>query len=365
MESYKIFMVMPFDIELNELYQHIKSLIEQEDVCFKVFRADDLINNQSILKDVVVSIYESDLIIADLTGLNANVFYELGLAHAFRKNVVLLTQDISELPFDLRSYRVIEYNTNFSKIEKLGESLKKILNEIKSNIALFGNPVTDYVDNIHEKSATKNIFIQTEDKPDTIPVDIVEDMGMLDYIADIEDSMLKINDVVNEFVIKTTEMAEDITLKSAGIESAWKNPSTGTASHVRKLMRKVAQPMTNYGDFLCKTNKNYDSLWIIFEDSISNLVISPLFKNNSENINEFSTFLTVLEELKASIIPAIIGLNSMVSVVISLKGMESSITRAASLIELESKAFVGLLNKSVSTLDRIVLIGKTQSPLLI
>ncbi|MPQ34294.1 hypothetical protein E4V42_23195 [Clostridium estertheticum] len=144
------------------------------------------------------------------------------------------------------------------------------------------------------------------------------------------------------------------------------NPtSTGTASHVRKLVRKVAQPMINYGDFLCKTNKNYDSLWIVFEDSISNLVISPLFRNNSENTNEISTFLAVLEELKASIIPAIIGLNSMVSAVISLKGMESSITRASSLIELESKAFVGLLNKSVSTLDRIVLIGKTQIPVLI
>jgi len=90
---------MPFDVEFNEMYDYLKDLIGDE---FLVFRADNLLNQQNILKDIIQSIHNSDLVIADLSGLNPNVFYELGLAHALRKNVILLTQDIEQLPFDLR-----------------------------------------------------------------------------------------------------------------------------------------------------------------------------------------------------------------------------------------------------------------------
>ena len=63
--------------------------------------------------------------------------------------------------------------------------------------------------------------------------------------------------------------------------------------------------------------------------------------------------------MKDSIEPAIDGINSMAEVAISLKGIEGSITRAVSLIELEAKTFSGLLKKSISTLDRALLVGKT------
>lgn len=76
--------------------------------------AGDLDNQQSILQDIVIGIGNADVIIADVTGLNPNVFYELGLCHALDKKVILITQDISELPFDIRSYRVDEYTTNAS-----------------------------------------------------------------------------------------------------------------------------------------------------------------------------------------------------------------------------------------------------------
>lgn len=363
MEKYKIFMVMPFDTELNDLYRHIKSLIEDD--FFQVFRADDLLNQQNILKDIVVSIHESDLIIADLTGLNPNVFYELGLAHAFRKNVVLLTQDVSELPFDLRSYRVIQYSTHFSKIKDLEESLRKVLHDIKSSSISFGNPVTDWIrlDSINENPTNKITVIQKEDKLNNAPVvavDIIEEKGFLDYIADIEESMEKLTNIVSDFEVKTTEMSNDITIKGNEIRSAWEKPSTGTASYVRKLARKAAETMNNYGAFISQSNKQYESVWDIFEDSISNLVISPLLKSSPENIDGFADFLTLLENLKNSIIPAIDGISSMAEGAISLKGMEGSITRSVSLIELEAKTFIGLLDKSVSTLDRVISVGKSQ-----
>lgn len=66
---------------------------------YDVRRADDILSQNNILSDIISSIYSSDLIVADLTGSNPNVYYELGIAHAFNKNVILLIQDIEELPF--------------------------------------------------------------------------------------------------------------------------------------------------------------------------------------------------------------------------------------------------------------------------
>ena len=50
-------------------------------------------------------ISDADLVVADLTGLNANVMYEVGVAHALRKPTLVVTQEIDELPFDLRTSR--------------------------------------------------------------------------------------------------------------------------------------------------------------------------------------------------------------------------------------------------------------------
>jgi hypothetical protein len=55
---------------------------------------------------------EARILLADLTGKNPNVLYELGLAHAIAKPVVMVVEDIDDVPFDLRSLRVIEYDKN-------------------------------------------------------------------------------------------------------------------------------------------------------------------------------------------------------------------------------------------------------------
>ena len=73
-------------------------------------RADDLFMSSDIVRDVWGLVTTCRVMIADLTGKNPNVFYELGLAHAARKPVLLLTQTIQDVPFDLRSLRVIVYD---------------------------------------------------------------------------------------------------------------------------------------------------------------------------------------------------------------------------------------------------------------
>ena len=118
-----VFVLMPFDEEFDFVYNDfLKPAFENlEDAQFQVTRADDIGNQRSILNDIVVQIAQSDLVIADLTGCNPNVFYELGLAHALRRPVILLTQDIEDVPFDLQPYRTLEYDTHFVKIQNVGQ----------------------------------------------------------------------------------------------------------------------------------------------------------------------------------------------------------------------------------------------------
>jgi hypothetical protein len=363
MQKKKVFIIMPFDVEFNELYVFIKKQIEK-DSSFQVFRADDLVNQQNILKDIVQSINISDLIIADLTDLNANVFYELGLAHALRKNVILLTQDIQELPFDLRSYRVIEYSTHFSKVKELEEKLNDIITKLKEDKVSFGSPVTDWIPlqeyNKMEVDDDSNIK-KTEDdvtmvQPQKEDVSVVN--GFLDFIADIDESMAELTDILQEFSQQTEKMGNEIGSKTKEIEETWKNPSSGTASYVRKLARKTASIMNSYGIFASGHNKKYEELWGIFDDSLSKLIISDLIGKTEENLSGFIEFLEAIEGIKGSIIIARDQFQLMVKASSELKGIQKDISRASTLIEREVNIFIGHLDKSMSTLDRALAIGK-------
>ena len=74
-------------------------------------RADEIYKPSEIIKDIYSYIDKSKLLIAELTGRNPNVLYELGYGHALGKTAIMLTQSMEDVPFDLRGYRCIVYDT--------------------------------------------------------------------------------------------------------------------------------------------------------------------------------------------------------------------------------------------------------------
>src|ERR1700742_2597072 len=74
---------------------------------FKVLRADELPQPGSISHQVIRWLYDADLVIADLTGLNPNVIYELAIRHAFNKVSIHLIDKAATIPFDLKDERTI------------------------------------------------------------------------------------------------------------------------------------------------------------------------------------------------------------------------------------------------------------------
>jgi len=103
-----VFMIMPFAEEFQPIYDdHIKPTLESEDLILK--RGDDFFSDKAIMHDIWSATNQCKLVIADCTGKNPNVFYELGFAHAIGKPAIMITQDIDDIPFDLRHLRVISY----------------------------------------------------------------------------------------------------------------------------------------------------------------------------------------------------------------------------------------------------------------
>lgn len=82
MNKTKVFVIMPFTDEFFESYEMIKDHFSDD---FEFSHAGDEDNQQNILADIIPPIYNADVILADLSGLNPNVMYELGIAHSFNK----------------------------------------------------------------------------------------------------------------------------------------------------------------------------------------------------------------------------------------------------------------------------------------
>jgi adenine/guanine phosphoribosyltransferase-like PRPP-binding protein len=82
----------------------------------------------AITTSIIRRIYESDICIVDITGSNANVFFELGIRYALRrKTTILLRQKKAVVPFDIHNFRIVEYNS-FVKdkaIDKIAETVRE------------------------------------------------------------------------------------------------------------------------------------------------------------------------------------------------------------------------------------------------
>src|SRR5688572_13651792 len=114
-DNQKAFVVMPFSRELTDIYElGIKAGCELAGVTCT--RVDEQIFSEHILKRIYQQIDDADLIIAEMTGRNPNVFYEVGYAHARDKTVLLLTRSEDDIPFDLRGFRHIIHGGSITDI---------------------------------------------------------------------------------------------------------------------------------------------------------------------------------------------------------------------------------------------------------
>ena len=126
----RCFVITPFHEPFHEYYSQI--ILPAGQRCgFVVQRADDIMGPGAFMQDIANGMKDATVVIAELTGRNPNVFYELGLAHAWGKPVIMLTQRKEDVPSDLLSLKWIVYNTiSPTWAEKLANDIVNALTAI-------------------------------------------------------------------------------------------------------------------------------------------------------------------------------------------------------------------------------------------
>lgn len=119
------FLIMPFATELDFVHRVIADVVSSFGI--HCIRADEVYLSRPVMEDVKQMIAGADLVICDFTGRNPNVYYEAGLADAWRKDWIVLSQTSEDMTFDVRHIRSIRYSNTMGADIRLRDELAQAL----------------------------------------------------------------------------------------------------------------------------------------------------------------------------------------------------------------------------------------------
>ena len=122
-EAPKAFVVMQFSSLYNDVYSEVIKKV-CNDLHIDVMRIDEKAAPGLIISDITRAIKDAKIVIADISPTNANVFYEVGYAHALNKPTILIAEKETKLPFDVSPFRTIFYENSIAGKSRLEEGLQ-------------------------------------------------------------------------------------------------------------------------------------------------------------------------------------------------------------------------------------------------
>lgn len=345
-EKHSVFVIMPFSEAFDDIFKEfIKATLEEYH--FEVVRADDIQNAQSILKDIVQAIEECDLLVADLTDSNPNVYYELGLAHAFAKPVILLTQQIDELPFDLRSYRVVRYQTHFVEMDQAKRQLAELCRKFKVGSAQFGNPVTDF-------SGVE--VVAPSGREQMPPPDQLDQPGFLDFIVETMDGFSELTELVTEYGARTSAIGAST--KAAGDRFDAANGAEGSIDprEAKDVIAGLAAELESYAGFLKQMNAKYRSSLEKTRTALEGSLTGGKASNDEEK-ESLRKFLGTLDGAKRATEEGIDSTKNLKGSLESMPPVERTYNRARSNTVLQLKGYLANLEQTAAVIQRALDLG--------
>lgn len=128
-----------------------------EGLGYTVQRPQDMSSAGSITRQLTTQLLTSDLVVADLTGLNPSVMYELGVRHAVGLPAIVLAEEGTQLPFDIRSMRTLFYRNDLRGAEELRKRLRDAaVHELRESNTK--NPYSLSLDEEHSRLARPSAY---------------------------------------------------------------------------------------------------------------------------------------------------------------------------------------------------------------
>lgn len=345
----RAFILMPFDPEFTSIYEQLvrPSL---EDCGYEVARADSFLDQQNILKDIVRGIAEADLVVADLTALNANVLYELGICHGLNKPTVLLTQSIDEVPFDLRGYRMQLYDTRFDQAHQLIEALQEIGVEHLSGRIVFGNPVSDFYPADTEMERPPPVQVPV---PPTGLDGEVEEKGIVDFLYEADEASKTIAALLGQIGDDTKAMGERMSNHTENINVLSENPGPGVASRMAKISSLVAADMATSASKVEGTLPELDESIDTLEESYIGY-LNWYLPESEEQLEQLAGFQTTVEDLLEVTNESLAQLSSYRDAVLKLKGISAEINRSSRRLSTALGGLISLTQKTTGFAARTI-----------
>ena len=336
----KAFVLMPFADELREVYDDlIKGALEEAG--YDVERADDLDNQRNILRDILTSIDGYDLIVADLTDNNPNVFYELGLAHGLSRPVILLTQSIESVPFDLRSYRIIPYGRDFVAAAEMRAKLLSAARQALSGEIEFGSPTTDFLGSAIRYGCLESSTVER---------------GIIDRLADFEegtDKALALMEKANQAMNRVTADANDLSDQLGYLVSSG---SPRPNSQARQHIRAFAGQIIGFSKTLDEVNAEYPEALSMIQDGLDQLVATAADKKTltSEEVQQIREATASIRDAADSASYAHKSTAEMTRSIKALRGRESTLNAAATQLKRKARTYTDNFKMTEAVLARVV-----------
>ena len=307
-----IFVIMQFDDELNDVYQDlIKAPLEKRE--HRVNRADDISKDQSILRTIVRGIRDADLIIADLTGQNPNVYYELGIAHDMRKPTLHIVQEYGDLAFDVRPYNAIKYSTKYNEAHKLADAILSTIERESANKYRFSNPVNETLDGgsaiyvggnttsaVHDDSAS----VTEEIRSTSSTVNI-----MFEMIAALTERYMSALEANQTHRDRTKRLGESEQLSAQLL-----------------LTRQYAKHVVDFASTVGDTLPMFKESWIALDQDLSQIFISSSIRTAAES-REVSTFVETIQLLVRKVTDVASKLDSLYDSLSQDTGLSADVDR--------------------------------------
>lgn len=211
----------------------IKPAVRNSEYNLKVIRADEIDRSGSFIKDILESLLNSWVVIADLTGQNPNVFYELGVRHALSPRTILIAESIEDIPSDLREYRTIIYENSAKGAKLFQERLQAYLGQVFGEPARPDNPVLDRLPNISEQ---RNEELEKENRELRRQLENILKKGNLIEAAPEEEGV-------------STRVERIVALKNANLQTRFSPGDDGSVIFGKGRTEKTYHLPVRQGDF--------------------------------------------------------------------------------------------------------------------
>lgn len=336
---------MPFADEFFESYEMLKSRFYDE---FDFSHAGDEDNQQNILADIIPPIYNADIVLADLTGLNPNVMYELGIAHSLNKKTIMITRDnLSTLPFDLKQYRAKDYSTHFKKFQELIDYLSKNFHGAVDGSVIFSNPVSDFIDKNHIRP--ENLF-----KSDSDSLDIPDgEKGFLDFLAEIEEDTNNMNNDIASISSGLQTMTSGINRHTNEIKRVENDKSSGKAAFIRKQTQKAADYISTFSKQLNTHTGSIQTLWGQIEKNTLGL-LENRYASTPENKEALIAYIKNIGNLKTAIAESNQSVTKMKETSLGNLGIERSLNQSIRFMDQDLSAYLDMTEQMIKSIDRII-----------